>query len=90
MGELAYLVAGAGMVAVVRVISPCAEGPSTAPESRSESSADNRTWPRLAPATWTVKRQSLAMRMGMRRFTRLTNGFKKLENRTHAVALHFA
>lgn len=30
------------------------------------------------------------MRMGMRRFTRLTNGFsKKIENLQHAVALHF-
>jgi hypothetical protein len=30
------------------------------------------------------------MRMSMRRFTRLTNGFsKKLENLGHAVALHF-
>jgi hypothetical protein len=28
--------------------------------------------------------------MGMRRFTRLTNGFsKKVENLTHAVALHY-
>ena len=31
------------------------------------------------------------MRMSMRRFTRLTNGFsKKLENMQAAVALHFA
>ena len=30
------------------------------------------------------------MRMGMRRFTRLTNGFsKKIENHTAAVAIHF-
>ena len=30
------------------------------------------------------------MRMGMRRFTRLTNGFsKKVENHMHAVSLHF-
>ena len=30
------------------------------------------------------------MRMGMRRFTRLTNGHsKKIENHCHAVALHF-
>lgn len=37
-----------------------------------------------------VKRQNLTMRMGMRRFTRLTNGFsKKVENLEHAVALHF-
>jgi len=37
-----------------------------------------------------VERQNLTMRMGMRRFTRLTNGFsKKLENHAHLVALHF-
>jgi IS1 family transposase len=37
-----------------------------------------------------VERQNLTMRMGMRRFTRLTNGFsKKIENHEHSVALHF-
>lgn len=37
-----------------------------------------------------VERQNLTMRMHMRRFTRLTNGFsKKIENHSHAVALHF-
>jgi hypothetical protein len=33
---------------------------------------------------------NLTMRMGMRRFTRLTNAFsKKVENLTHAVSLHY-
>ena len=37
-----------------------------------------------------VERQNLTMRMGMRRFTRLTNGFsKKVENLSHAVSLHY-
>ncbi len=37
-----------------------------------------------------VERQNLSMRMGMRRFTRLTNAFsKKVDNRKAALALYF-
>ena len=37
-----------------------------------------------------VERSNLSMRMGMRRFTRLTNAFsKKVENHVHALSLYF-
>jgi IS1 family transposase len=37
-----------------------------------------------------IERQNLTVRMGSRRFTRLTNAFsKKLENHKHAAAIHF-
>lgn len=37
-----------------------------------------------------IERQNLTMRMGMRRFTRLTNGFsKKVQNHEHQLAVHF-
>ena len=37
-----------------------------------------------------IERQNLTLRMGSRRFTRLTNAFsKKIENHAHAIALHY-
>jgi IS1 family transposase len=48
-------------------------------------------YPNLSKASTSyVERQNLSMRMGMRRFTRLTNGFsKKVENLAAAVSLHY-
>ena len=37
-----------------------------------------------------IERQNLTMRMSMRRFTRLSNGFsKKIQNHAHSIAIHF-
>lgn len=45
---------------------------------------------KAAISTSHVERNNLTMRMGMRRFTRLTNGFsKKLENHLHMLSLYF-
>lgn len=63
--------------------------------SAGECCGAEKTWVSGMPetahcSTSYVERANLTMRMGMRRFTRLTNAFsKKVENHAHAVALHF-
>ena len=43
-----------------------------------------------AVCTSHIERQNLTMRMQMRRFTRLTNGFsKRIENHEYAVSMHY-
>ncbi len=67
---------------------PAATRPRRARRSRSNVIAGDPDASKIS--TSYVERQNLTMRMGMRRFTRLTNGFtKKVENHAHAVCLHF-
>ena len=57
--------------------------------ARKEEVSGNPDWDHIS--TSYVERQNLSMRMGMRRFTRLTNAFsKKLDNHCHMLALYFA
>jgi IS1 family transposase len=72
-------------------------GPSSAERRYSPAPFVGTRWQRICGApnahytsTSFSERQHLTMRMQMRRFTRLTNGFsKKLDNHCHALALYF-
>src|SRR5439155_15028945 len=74
--------------ALHRICQKFATAPQFAWERVKQSLAENPDHKHVS--TSYVERQNLTMRMWMRRFTRLTNGFsKKLENHEHAVAIHY-
>jgi IS1 family transposase len=63
---------------------------SPAPMIKTEKIVINGNPDKQCISTSLVERANLSMRMGMRRFTRLTNAFsKKLENHMHAVSFYF-
>ena len=104
-GHKAYLSAVAGAFGndidyamLEKHYGPTTEGqaPAAVRDSPARLASTNQVYVSSSPdptlvSTSIVERQNLTMRMHMRRFTRLTNGFsKKIENHAHAVAIHFA
>lgn len=78
---------------LIKIYGPAPEGQRrySPPECVGTQVATVSGYPDMAHvSTSYAERQNLTMRMSMRRFTRLTNGFsKKIENHWHAVSLHF-
>jgi hypothetical protein len=75
----------------VRIAAARGAGPlqPRSPHGRTRPGGSRQPGPRTDSTSY-VERQNLTMRLGIRRFTRLTNGFsKKLDNHMAAIALHF-
>lgn len=73
---------------VVKVYSVAENGRKTVTAAEKLSLLGNPKFSRIC--TSHVERANLSMRMGMRRFTRLSNGFSKtIENHAHQVAIYF-
>lgn len=88
----------AGEVDYAMLVKSYGQDPSNAPERRyspavcigAEKKAVSGTPDKKHISTSYVERQNLNIRMGLRRFTRLTNAFsKKMENHVHALSIYF-
>jgi len=99
-GHKAYLEAVEGafgadidFAQLVKIYGPSGEGEKRYSPAQCQGAIKHRVEGNPDPkhvSTSYAERQNLNMRMGMRRFTRLTNAFsKKHENHVHAVAVYF-
>lgn len=93
--EYAFKWNGADFAQLVKEYGPSSEPDAARKYSPAECTGAHKEWVMGNPdmdlvSTSYVERSNLTIRMGQRRFTRLTNAFsKKAENHAHAVSLFF-